>query len=141
MLPTARKDLRNRTVEKRRVPSGARTDTIDASVLVKTGRADFADLRRLNPESEQIQERKTLTRDQDDLVQLQTHLVNQLTACLKAFYLVVLEVFGKMQQPSTLAFLRAYPVLQAARSTSVEDLTATLKNVLLLPNNSSTVCT
>jgi hypothetical protein len=40
---------------------------------------------------------------------------------------VVLELFGKMQQPSTLAFLRAYPTLQAARSASVEDLTATLK--------------
>ena len=32
-----------------------------------------------------------------------------------------------MQQPSTLAFLRAYPSLQAARSASVEELTATLK--------------
>jgi transposase len=38
-----------------------------------------------------------------------------------------LEVFGKVQPPSTLAFLRAYPTLQAARSASVEELAATLK--------------
>ena len=116
-----------RTVERRRAPSGAKTDTIDAYLLAKTGRADFADLRRLNPDSEQIQELKTLTRDQDGLVQMQTRLVNQLIACLKAYYPVVLELFGKMQQPSTLAFLRAYPTLQAARSASVEELATTLK--------------
>ena len=116
-----------RTVERRRAPSGAKTDTIDAYLLAKTGRADFADLRRLNPDSEQIQELKTLTRDQDGLIQMQTRLVNQLTACLKAYYPVVLELFGKLQQPSTLAFLRAYPTLQAARSASVEELAATLK--------------
>ena len=116
-----------RTVERRRAPSGAKTDLIDAYLLAKTGRADFADLRRLNPDSEQIQELKTLTRDQDGLVQMQTRLVNQLIACLKAYYPVVLELFGKMQQPSTLAFLRAYPTLQAVRSASVEELATTLK--------------
>jgi transposase len=69
-----------RTVERRRSPSGAKTDTIDAYLLAKTGRADFPDLRRLNPDSEQIQELKTLTRDQESLVQMQTRLVNQLIA-------------------------------------------------------------
>jgi transposase len=116
-----------RTVERRRAPSGAKTDTIDAYLLAKTGRADFQDLRRLNPDSEQIQELKTLTRDQDALIQMQTRLVNQLTACLKAYYPVALEVFGQLHQPSTLAFLRAYPTLQAARAASVEELTTLLK--------------
>ena len=116
-----------RTVERRRAPSGAKTDLIDAYLLAKTGRADFQDLRRLNPDSEQIQELKTLTRDQDGLVKMQTRLVNQLIACLKAYYPVALELFGKVQQPSTLAFLRAYPTLQAARSAPVQDLTALLK--------------
>ena len=116
-----------RTVERRRAPSGAKTDTIDAYLLAKTGRADFQDLRRLNPDSEQIQELKTLTRDQDALVHMQTRLVNQLTACLKAYYPVALELFSKLQQPSTLKFLRAYPTLPAARAASVEDLTTLLK--------------
>jgi len=116
-----------RTVERRRAPSGAKTDIIDAYLLAKTGRADFQDLRRLNPDNEQIQELKTLTRDQDGLVRMQTRVVNQLTACLKAYYPVALEVFGKLQQASTLAFLRAYPTLQAARAASVEELAALLK--------------
>lgn len=116
-----------RTVERRRAPSGAKTDTIDAYLLAKTGRADFADLRRLNPDSEQIQELKTLTRDQDSLVRMQTRLVNQLTACLKAYYPVALDIFGKLQQPSTLKFLRAYPTLETARSATPEELMGVLK--------------
>jgi transposase len=116
-----------RTVARRRAPSGAKTDTIDAYLLAKTGRADFADLRRLNPDSEQIQELKTLTRDQDALIQMQTRLVNQLTACLKAYYPVALDLFGKLHQPSTLNFLRAYPTLQAARAATAEELAALLK--------------
>jgi transposase len=69
-----------RTVDRRRGASGAKTDMIDAYLLAKTGRADFADLHRLAPDSEQVAELKLLTRDQDALIQMQTRLVNQLTA-------------------------------------------------------------
>src|SRR5947209_11460388 len=69
-----------RTVDRRRCASGAKTDTLDAYLLAKTGRADLADLHRLTPDSEVVQELKALTRDQDDLIQMQTRLVNQLTA-------------------------------------------------------------
>ena len=69
-----------RTVDRRRAASGAKTDTIDAYLLAKTGRADFADLHRLIPDSEKIAELKMLTRDQDALIHMQTRLVNQLTA-------------------------------------------------------------
>lgn len=117
-----------RTVDRHRAPSGAKTDPIDAYLLAKAGRADFQDLRRLKPDSELIQELKTLTRDQDSLIQMRTRLVNQLTACLKAYYPLALDLFGKLQQPSTLAFLSTYPTLQAARSASVEDLTTLLKH-------------
>ena len=58
-------------VDRRRVPSGAKTDLIDAYLLAKTGRADLADLRRLQPDSPLIQELKTLTRDQEQLIQMQ----------------------------------------------------------------------
>jgi transposase len=73
-----------RTVDRKRSASGAKTDTIDAYVLAKTGRADVADLHRLTPDSEQVAELKLLPRDQSALIQMQTRLVNQLTACLKA---------------------------------------------------------
>src|SRR5881394_1812634 len=93
-----------RTVDRRRSASGAKTDTIDAYVLAKTGRADLADLHRM-----------------------QTRLVNQLTACLKAYYPVALELFSKLQQKSTLLFLQTYPTPQAAMAASAEQITEVLR--------------
>lgn len=116
-----------KTVDRRRKPSGAKTDAIDAYLLAKTGRSDLADLRRLAPDSPLVQELKALTRDQDGLIQSQTRLVNQLTACLKAYYPVALDLFTKLQQPLTLAFLQAYPALEAAQRASVEELTHLLR--------------
>src|SRR5207237_3856036 len=116
-----------RTVDRRRSASGAKTDTIDAYLLAKTGRADFEDLHRLTPDSAQVAELKTLTRDQDGLIQMQTRLVNQLTACLKAYYPVALELFGKLQQNTTLLFLQHYPTPQKAEGASVQEIREILK--------------
>ena len=116
-----------RTVDRHRAASGAKTDLIDAYLLAKTGRADFADLRRLMPDSEVVAELKALTRDQDGLIQMQTRLVNQLTACLKAYYPVALSLFTKVHQPTSLAFLRAYPTPQAAATATPEQLATLLK--------------
>jgi transposase len=116
-----------KTVDRRRKPSGAKTDAIDAYLLAKTGRSDLADLRRLAPDSPLVQELKALTRDQDGLIQSQTRLVNQLTACLKAYYPVALDLFTKLHQPLTLAFLQAYPTVEASQRATVEQLTALLR--------------
>ncbi|GAC1301885.1 MAG: IS110 family transposase [Ktedonobacteraceae bacterium] len=116
-----------RTVDRRRSASGAKTDTIDAYLLAKTGRADLADLHRLTPDSEKVAELKLLTRDQDALIQAQTRLVNQLTACLKAYYPAALELFTKVQQHTTLVFLQTYPTPQAAETASTEQITHVLK--------------
>jgi len=116
-----------KTVDRHRKPAGAKTDAIDAYLLARTGRSDLADLRRLTPDSPLIAELKVLTRDQDTLIQSQTRLVNQLTACLKAYYPVAVDLFGKLQQPTTLAFLQAFPTLEQARVASVEQITTVLK--------------
>lgn len=115
------------TVDRRRAAARAKTDSIDAYLLAKTGRADFAELRRLTPDSDKIAELKALTRDQDALIQMQTRLVNQLTACLKAYYPVALTLFAKLQQRSTLLFLQSYPTLQQARQASPEQIAQLLK--------------
>jgi transposase len=117
-----------KTVDRRRSASGAKTDTIDAYLLAKTGRADLADLRQLKPDSPVVAELKALTRDQDALIQSQTRLVNQLTACLKAYYPVALQLFTKLHQPITLKFLHTYPTPQAAQVASVEQIAALLKS-------------
>jgi len=116
-----------KTVDRRRGASGAKTDAIDAYVLAKTGRADLADLRQLKPDSPVVAELKALTRDQDALIQSQTRLVNQLTACLKAYYPVALQLFTKLHQACTLKFLHTYPTPQAAHAASVEQITSLLK--------------
>jgi transposase len=113
-----------KTVDRHRKPAGAKTDASDASLLARTGRSDLADLRRLAPDSPLSAELKGLTRDQDTLLQSQTRLLNHLTACLKAYYPVALELFGKLHQPTTRAFLQTFPTLEQARAARVEQLTA-----------------
>ncbi|HEY7416075.1 MAG TPA: IS110 family transposase [Ktedonobacteraceae bacterium] len=116
-----------KTIDRKRAPSGAKTDLIDAYLLAKHGRAEFVDLRRLEPDSPIIAELKALTRDQDALIQMQTRLVNQLTACLKAYYPVALSLFSKLPQKSTLLFLQAYPTLSTVQAAAHEHLVAQLK--------------
>jgi transposase len=111
-----------KTIDRKRSPAGAKTDQVDAYLLAKYGRSEWADLRRLDPDSPKIAELKALTRDQDSLIQSQTRLLNQLTACLKAYYPVALTLFSKLAQPSTLAFLQAYPTPEAARHATVEQI-------------------
>lgn len=107
--------------------AGAKTDQIDAHLLAQLGRLKLAELHRLEPDSALVQELKTLTRDQDALIQMQTRLVNQLTACLKEYYPVALQLFSKLQQHSTLVFLQAYPTQEAAQAALEEDILATLR--------------
>ena len=116
-----------KTLEKWRKPSGAKTDAIDAFLLARKGRSDLDQLRRLEPDSPLVQELKQLTRDQDGLIQMQTRLLNQLTACLKAYYPVALELFSKLHQAATLAFLQAYPTLEAAQAASEAEILAVLQ--------------
>ncbi|GHO56280.1 hypothetical protein KSB_47550 [Ktedonobacter robiniae] len=116
-----------KTVDRKRPASGAKTDLIDAYLLAKHGRSEFADLRRLDPDSPTVAELKVLTRDQDTLIQMQTRLVNQLTACLKAYSPVALTLFTKLQQKSTLLFLQAYPTLEAVQAATQEQLQVLLK--------------
>src|SRR5438477_1296760 len=112
---------------KLRKGAGAKTDQIDAYLLAKMGRFDLDEMRRLEPDTASVQELKTLTRDQDSLVQMQTRLVNQLTACLKEYYPVALELFAKLQQHTTLVFLQTYPTPQAASAASQEQIASVLK--------------
>lgn len=117
-----------KTANRLRKAAGAKTDRIDAYLLAKTGRFDLADLRRLWPDSPMVAELKQLCRDQDALIQTQTRLVNQLTACLKEYYPAVLKLFGKLHQHSTLLFLQTYPTPGAAAAASLEEIMALLKS-------------
>ncbi|MBV9689458.1 MAG: IS110 family transposase [Ktedonobacteraceae bacterium] len=116
-----------KTVDRRRGAAGGKTDQIDAYLLAKYGRAELADLRKLQPDSPGIAELKALTRDQESLIEMQTRLVNQLTACLKGYYPVALSLFTKLQQRSTLLFLQASPTPADALAATEAHLAQTLK--------------
>ncbi len=116
-----------KTIDRKRAASGAKTDLIDAYLLAKHGRAEWTDLRRLDPDSPKIAELNALTRDQESLIQSQTRLVNQLTACLKAYYPAALQLFTKLQQRSTLIFLQTYPTPHAAQQATVAQIEETLR--------------
>ncbi len=116
-----------KTLEKWRKPSGAKTDAIDAFLLARKGRSDLDQLRRLEPDSALVQELKQLTRDQDSQIEMQTRLVNQLTACLKAYYPVALQLFTMLQQKTTLAFLRAFPNMTLAQQATPSEIAAILR--------------
>jgi hypothetical protein len=105
-----------RTVGQMRAPSNAKTDTIDALLLAHKGRQDLARLRRLCPDSPLIAELKLLTRDQQALILSQTRLINQLIACLKAYYPVALHLFSKVHDQVTLRFLQRYPTPEQAQA-------------------------
>lgn len=116
-----------KTVDRRRKPSGAKSDPLDARLLADIGRAEFPYLRQLKPDNEVIQELKMLTRDQEGLIQERTSLTNKLIACLKAYYPVALDLFSNPNSPIFLTFLQTYPVLELARKASVPELGAFLK--------------
>jgi transposase len=115
------------TLQHMRSPSRAKTDAIDAYLLARKGRNDLDTMPRLLPDKPIIAELKALTRDQDGLIQMQTRLVNQIIAALKAYYPLALTVFSKIQQQVTVAFLLRYPTLADAQAASVEELEALLR--------------
>ena len=104
-----------KTIDRKRAASGAKTDLIDAYLLAKHGRADWTDLRRLDPDSPMIAELKALTRDQESLVQSQTRLVNQLTACLR---IVLPSGVAAVQQAPAKGYASLFADLSNAPSSS-----------------------
>jgi transposase len=116
-----------KTVDRLRPPSGVKTDQLDALLLARKGRSDWPHVRVLRPDSPLIQELKTLTRDLEGLVREQTRLVNQMTACLKAYYPAALTCFDGLTRQVTLAFLRAFPSPEVGASAGEEAVESVLR--------------
>lgn len=94
--------------------SGAKSDPFDARVLADFLRTDHRSLHALQPSSADAQELKLLTEDHQRLGRHQTRLLNQLTATLKVYYPLPLELWGDLTTQVARAFLHAYPTPAAA---------------------------
>jgi transposase len=88
--------------------SQSKSDPFDAWVLSDFLRTDHGHLRPLRPSSEQAQELKLLTRDQQRMVRHKTRLLNQLKITLKEYYPRPVEVFGDLESRVALDFLKQY---------------------------------
>ena len=89
--------------------SQSKSDSFDAYVLAEFVRTDHVHLRALEPDSEQAQELKMLTRDHHRLGRHKTRLLNQIEVTLKEYYPRPLEVFSDLEAKIALDFLTQYP--------------------------------
>ena len=89
--------------------SQSKSDSFDAYVLAEFVRTDHGHLRALEPNSEQAQELKLLTRDHHRLRRHKTRLLNQIEVTLKEYYPRPLEVFSDLESKIALDFLKQYP--------------------------------
>ena len=116
-----------KVVNARRKASGAKTDRIDALLLADYGRADLPRLKRLTPHSGLIQELQLLTRDQDVLINEHSRIANRLSACLKEYYPVALNLFSDYTCKCSLDLLKEYPTLSQARKATKSTMADFLK--------------
>jgi transposase len=104
--------------------SGAKTDERDAQVLADILCIDRDYHQPMPADSALVQEIQATSRQRQSLVAERTRIKNQLTACLKSYYPVALELFSDLSRAIAWAFLRAYPNAEAASAASLAELEA-----------------
>ena len=95
---------------------GGKSDGFDAYVLAELARTDMHRLRALEPDSDETQALRALTRAREDLVEQRVCLANQLRAQLESFWPGAAKIFSEVDSPICLAFLERYPSPADTRS-------------------------
>jgi transposase len=93
--------------------SPSKSDSFDAHVLAEFLRTDHGHFRALEPNSNEAQELKLLTRDQHRLGRHKTRLLNQIGLTLKEYYPRPLELFPDLEAQIARDFLKHYPTPRA----------------------------
>ncbi len=99
----------------RKAPSGGKTDHLDALSFADALRTDGHGWRQLKPEDPNIQELRLLCRDEINLIEQRTSLVNQLREALHEYYPAALEAFDDWTVPAPWAFIRRFPTPHALK--------------------------
>jgi transposase len=97
----------------RKVPSGTKTDRVDAWSLADALRLDGHTWRPLRSGHPLTAELRLLCRDEIALIKQRTALVCQLRAALHEYYPTALEAFEDWTAPSSWAFVERFPTPQA----------------------------
>lgn len=97
----------------RKVPSGNKTNRVDAWTLAHALRMEGQGRRQLHALDPLVAELRLLCRDEVELIAQRTALINQLRAALYEYYPAALEAFEKWDMPAAWAFVEAFPTPQA----------------------------
>jgi transposase len=108
-------------------PAGAKDDTRDARVLADLIRTDQHQYRPIRIDSPELKQLQIFVRDREALVVLRIRTENQITSCLKSYYPRALECFCRLNQPSTIQFLRAFPTPEAFAKANLSHLEKVLQ--------------
>ena len=93
----------------RKVPSGNKTDRVDAWSLADALRLDGVNWRQLSPQDPLLKELWLLCRDEVSLIRDRTALITQLRQALHEYYPAALEAFDDWTCPFAWAFVIAFP--------------------------------
>jgi transposase len=97
----------------RKVPSGNKTDRLDAWSLGDALRVDGHGWRALKPLDPLIAELRLLCRDEVELIAKRTELVNQLRAALHEYYPAALQAFEDWTATPSWHFVQRFPTPEA----------------------------
>jgi transposase len=92
--------------------SGAKNDFIDADSFSDALRTDGHKWRKLAPLDPLTHELRILCRDEINLIQQRTGMINQLRAALHEFYPIVVEAFDDWTMAAAWSFVIAFPTPQ-----------------------------
>ena len=104
-------------------PSRAKSDPIDARILVELLRKHGDKLPAWQPESAQMRALRQWVETRRMLVGEKVRLTNRLTSALKNYYPQVLDWFEDKDTQVFCEFLERYPTLKAAQAATAEELT------------------
>lgn len=109
--------------------TGAKSDPGDAYVLADVLRTDGHRLTALTQDSPETKALRALTRTRKDLVDARVALTNQLQAQLELCFPGAIDLFSRLDQPLTIAFLRRYPTAAKAAKLTEARLGAFLRRL------------
>ncbi len=97
----------------RKLPSGTKTDRVDAWSLADALRVDGHAWRSLRPDDPLTVELRLLCRDEIGLIEQRTAMVCQLRAALQEYYPTALRAFDDWTARASWAFIERFPTPQA----------------------------
>jgi predicted GNAT family acetyltransferase len=98
--------------------SSAKSDGFDAYVLADALRTDTHLFNTLSPLDEQSLVLRVLTRTREGVIGRKVAISNELTAALKRYFPLALDLFSALDTPEAIGFLLQYPTYDQARTVS-----------------------